>query len=106
MSVTNKRILAALGGQAGAFAVVLLLGGFTRVGAVPAPEPSPTPTVTLTTTVTPAPSISTKYVQASPTHHHRSSAARPAGHSTAPQPAPDVAPTYPPASTASRPGHR
>jgi hypothetical protein len=100
-SVTDKRILAALGGQAGAFAVVLLLGGFTRVGAAPAVAPSPTPTVTITTTVTPAPSISTKYVQVSPTHHHRSSAPRTVG----PQPAPDVAPTYPPARAASSPGH-
>jgi hypothetical protein len=101
MKAFEKRVLAALGAQAGAFAVVGLLGGLARVGTVPAP--APTPTVTITTTLTPQPVISTStvYVPVSPTgHHHKAHVGQSAGQTAAAQPTPGVTPDQIPGVTA------
>jgi hypothetical protein len=106
MRAADKRLLAAVGVQAGALAAVLLVGGFTRLGAVPAPAPVPGPTVTVQVQV-PVPVISTKYIQVSPTHRSKSNRARPPGPAV-PNPAPDgpstVAPVGGVSSTAANGG--
>jgi hypothetical protein len=59
MRAVDKRLVAAMGAQAGAIVVVLLLGGLGRVGKIPAPAPAPTVTATITDNVTQPPVITT-----------------------------------------------
>jgi len=59
MSAVDKRLVAAMGAQAGAIVVVLLVGGLGRVGTIPAPAPAPTVTATITHNVIQPPVITT-----------------------------------------------
>jgi hypothetical protein len=73
MRDSYKRVLALLGVQAGAFVLVLLVGGFANFGTVSPPAPvtktviKPGPAKTVIKVVTPAPSVSTITVTAAPT---------------------------------------
>jgi len=104
MRNSYKLVLAMLGAQAGAFILVLLVGGFAKFGTISAPTPHPTPTVTVTKI--PAPVISTRYVTAKPTNtqkpKHRNAASPSAVPSTSPLDGiPGLAPSSSPGSAAS-----
>jgi len=109
MSANEKRFLAAMGAQAGAFAVVLAFGGLARLGTVPSPAPMPAVTVTRTYTQPPVTITKTKYAQPSPTHHRKSSRVKPASPVVRPDPAPDITPgqasANPASSAAASGGH-
>jgi hypothetical protein len=93
MRALDKRLVAAMGAQAGAIVVVLLLGGLGRVGKIPAPAPAPTVTATITDNVTQPPVITT--ITATPKPRHRS------GTYTGPNPTPTGNSTIPAAGKSS-----